>query len=57
MDEKSFLLFLSLFLTNRDLTRIENPSEEDEPKIEEPSTNFISNPDDIIETYSLLFEG
>jgi hypothetical protein len=59
MDEKSFLLFLSMFIANVDLsTDPEQPKEEQKSKpIELPSTDYMVSEPEVKETLSLLFEG
>ena len=58
-DEKSFLLFISLLIGNVDLSTDPNSMDGAKPdkKLAEPSTDYILNDEEMMETLNVIFEG
>ena len=60
-DEKSFLLFLAMFIANIDLSTdplVEVSQQKHDLKpIEDPSTDYLVDETEMMDTLKLLFEG
>jgi len=57
-DEKPFLLFLAMFLSNTDLsTDFDKPVSSREKELSEPSTDYLPGKGERVEILKLLFEG